>query len=272
MFKPIVADLEQVDEKFRDAYVAQKGEDGKETGRFILAVEQTDGFELVDTSGFRATLDKLRNEVKTHKNELTKFEGIDPVQHKATLEELQQLKEADPNKEADIEKIVTQRTETVKNQMADQLTALKTEAAKREETIAGENTQLRSLLTKTMVTDKALAMATGISIAPDLLAPHIEPFLKLSIEGETATLEIVDENGVPRTGKDFQTPMTVQELIEEISTTERFLPLIKGTENSGSGSQPPAQKLGVLPSKFDQDGDLTARTQAIGQKLKKRAG
>lgn len=269
MLKSVVETIEQVDEKFRDVYVPEKGPEDKETGRYILAVEPYAGYELANTTNLRKALDTERGDAKRYKSELTKYEGIDPTIYKSTVEELQALKDADPANEEHINDLVAKRTESAQQNFAKQIESYKAEAAKREEMSATERAQLKSILNKSLVSEKAYQLAKDISISPELMAPHIEPYLKLSIEGDRASVLVVDENGNPRAGKDFSTPMTTQELIEEISKNPRFAPLVKGSETSGAGGAQPRQDFGAGAKKYDPKASLAERAAAIAARSKK---
>ncbi len=269
VMKPVVESLDSVDEKFRGEYVPEKGPENQETGRFILAVDSQDGYEVVNTSGYRKTLDTLRGEIKEHKNTLSQFEGIDPTTYKETVEELQRFKEADPEKEEHINEQVAQRTEAAQAKMQQQLETFKTEAEKRQNETIAERDKFKGMLTQVSVVEKAHVLAAKVSASPDLLAPHIMPFLKLNTEGKTPVLEVVDANGTPRSGKDFSTPMTTDELLEEISNEPKFSPLIKAPTNSGPGNEPPSKnKFGSLPKPYDPKAPIEERVAAIAARSK----
>lgn len=262
--KAVVDNLDTVDENLKGHYVPEKDKDQKETGRFVLTVDSQEGYEVVNTSGFRKTLDTLRSEVKEHKRTLAGFEGIDPEVYKTMSDELQRLKEADPEKEDHINEEVAKRTEAVQTKMQQQLETFKAEATKQQEAIAGDRDKFRKMLLDVSVTEKALTLASKISPSPELLAPHIEPFLKLNTDGDKPVLEVVDANGTPRSGKDFSTPMSTDELLEEISGEQKFAPLIKAPSKSGPGNEPPSKlNFGPTPPKFETSGSMKSKVAAI---------
>lgn len=237
--KPKVSKLEDVQEQYRDLYEPEMGSDGQPTGEYIVSIAKENGFELANTTGLMNALSAEREQNKQFKSQLSQFEGVDPAKFRSLQEENEQLKALNPN-EQEVDKLVEQRIEPYKAEIGRQLETYKSEASKQLEDREGTIGRLKSQLEKTLVTDLAIKVASQISSAPNLLAPHLEKHIRADLEGDTARSVIVDANGNPRlSSKDINSPMTETEWVEEIKKNPDFAPLIKAEGKPGTNSPQP---------------------------------
>jgi hypothetical protein len=145
--KAFVPKLEEVDEKYRDAYV-----EDKEAGGFILDADDKEWKAKVDE--FRANNRKLFNEKKALEEKMAQYKDVDLEKYekaKEALEKLEQLEEKHLLEEGEVEKVVAKRVETMQ---ADYKKQLDTKSKALEETTAARDAlsnRLASMLIDTEV-------------------------------------------------------------------------------------------------------------------------
>lgn len=271
--RPIVTQLDEVEEAHRSLYEPEMDSDGKPTGNHIVSIVKEGGYELRNTTSLLSALAAEREQNKTLNSQLHKFDGIDPDNVAALTNELAQLKESNPDNKK-IEELVEERVEPYKAEISRQLESYKSEAAKQLEDkdaiIARREKQLR----QNLVSDYANKVAAQVSISPSLIAPHLERQLKADLDGDSARTVIIDASGNPRlSSKDINSPMTESEWVDEIKKNPEFAPLIKGEGNPGTGSPQPSSKpnFNGVPE-FSKAKSLDDKVKAIEAKQAARGG
>lgn len=84
-------------------------------------------------------------------------------------------------------------------------------------------------LTDLTVGNVAQAMAAEISVAPDVILPHISKRLRAEIVDGKAVTKVVDAQGQP-------SALTVDELKQEFLANKSFAPIITASKASGGGA------------------------------------
>lgn len=96
-------------------------------------------------------------------------------------------------------------------------------------------------LTALLVNQKALALATEISITPDLLAPIIAARLAANLDGENATTRVLDASGQP-------SALSIEDLKKEIIANPAYKAIIKAKVPSGGGAGGAGDQGGGAPT------------------------
>lgn len=145
--KALIKTLEEVDEKYRDLYVAADG-------GFVL--------DEVETKDWKKQLDEFRNNniaLKQRQEELLAFaekhKDIDPVKYRdamAALEQLEKLEDSELIKQGKWEDVIKKRTGTMATTYETQIAGLKQARAAAEENAGKYKNQLSDLLVETHVT------------------------------------------------------------------------------------------------------------------------
>ena len=249
MLKAVVEKIEDAPETVRSFYKA------REDGKFVLAVEESDGYALENISGLKSALGKERSTREQLERDVVRFKDIDPDKAREALEKWAEFQAIDPAKEAD--KIANTKFEAARDQLVKSheaaLKPVTDRNAKLEAAVDG--------LTRKQTATLAIAEAKG---AVELLLPHVLKHTKVkeTDDGEFET-EVVDAAGALRFNAKGE-PMTVRELVAEMRGSEAFARAFDGDGQSGSGKQP--DKLGGS-NKADVGGDKAARTAHFAKKF-----
>lgn len=129
--KSVVDALDAVDEAQRGLYV--KGDDGK----FVLDLEGAPrGFvPRTQLDEFRTNNQRLTTELTASRENLTRFDGIDPIKAKELIDTQAQLDRADLLKKGDHETIIKQEVQRAVEPLMAQLTASQATVAEKDATI-----------------------------------------------------------------------------------------------------------------------------------------
>ena len=222
--KLTVEKLEDVEETLRPLYA-------EKDGKFHLGVEG-----LPDTTADKKTIENLRRVEKERGVEIEKWRKLGKSQEDiekafVRLEELEQLT---LEKKGDFESLKAQLVEKQQEQLkkSDKRAA---DAEAKAERIERERDQERL---DNLIKD-AISVAKGRVKA---LMPIVRQFIDTEREGG-AVKYVVKENGVPKLnleGPRQGEPMTIAELIADLSEQEEYAGNFLGTGSSGGGARPPA--------------------------------
>lgn len=249
MLKAVVEKIEDAPETVRSFYKA------RDDGKFVLSVEEADGYALENISGLKSALGKERSTREQLERDVVRFKDIDPDKAREALAKWEEFQAIDPAKEAD--KIADTKFNAAKDQLVKKHGD---EIKTREDRIARLTGAVDGLTRKQQAT-AAIADAKG---AVELLLPHVLSHTKVkeTDAGEFMT-QVVDAAGEVRFNSAGE-PMTVKELVAEMRGSESFSRAFDGDGQSGSGKQP--DKTGGT-QKADFGGDKAARTAAIAKKF-----
>lgn len=253
--KAIIDALDTVAEGLRDSYRAGTKEEGLE-GKFVLSVEGLDGWGLENVSGLKTALGRERTRADNAEKKVQKFGDLDPDTVKTSLDRLTELESIDPKKEAD------------------RLAQVKIDAATRQlvekhnqdmQDITGREGKLRKTVETLMIDNVAIKALEGHKGNVDLLLPHVKSQVRLK-DGEDGVVEVIDREGNVRIGDAQGKPMSVDQLVEEMSKSDKFAQGFAGTGNSGGGAPPNNGGGGGKPA-GNFGGSRSERTAAIASKF-----
>lgn len=233
---PVVEDINQVDENLRGHY--------KQTDQgFVLDVQPTNGYSLENVAALKSALGKERATAQELSRKIGAFASLgdlDPSDISQRLEELEKLKQLDPNKEAD--KLAEAKFKSVQEQMTSkftkELTSSKTEAEK-----------YKNELKKLKVDDaarQAIIAAGGDDTTAMIMMPHVKARLSLQETENGFMTQVLDLNGHPAIADTAGTPMSVQQLVEEMRSEPSWAKVFPGRNRSGGGR--PSDSNGGTPN------------------------
>lgn len=249
--KAILAALDGLDDATKALYV-------EKDGKFVLDVEPADGFSLEDVSGLKTALGKERTRADKAEGLIGKFKDLDPDKARKALDEVEELKKLDPNKEAD--KIANTKFEAAKAQLLEkhngEMQALKDRDSHLTKTIEG-------LLIDAAATS-ALAEAKG---SVELLLPHVRAHTRVKeVDGKFA-VEVVDKDGNAKIADSKGTPMDIKGLVAEMRQSEAFGRAFEGSGQTGTGKTQNTGGNGTGPAKGNFGGTREERTAAIAARF-----
>lgn len=249
--------LKAVVEKLDDAPEAVRSFYQERDGKFVLAVEEADGFSLENVGGLKSALGKERQSRESLEREIVKFKDIDPDRAREALAKWEEFQSIDPAKEAD--KIAHTKFEAAKAQLLKSHEEAIKPLSERNQRLSGAV----DALTRKQQATAAIAEARG---AVELLLPHVLGHTKVKeTDAGEFVVEVVDAAGQTRFGTDGN-PMTVKALVEEMRGNETFARAFDGDGHTGSGKQP--DKKGGTAVKASMGGNRSERQAAIAQRFK----
>jgi hypothetical protein len=248
--RALVTDIESVDEPLRELYVEKEG-------KYVLAVEAVDGYDLQDITGLSRALHSERTRAAQFEDRVKIYEGIDPdaardalarvesfgdldpAKARETMSAYERLAQLDPEKEA--EKIAEIKFKASKEQLVGQFN-------RRESELVGSLTETKSILERRekqiekLVKENAikteLAKRNPLPEAADVLERLISDSVRLrEVNGQYVT-EVVDEQGIPRINH-TGAAVTVADYVAELR--DRKAALFQPDQTRGADLTPPSQ-------------------------------
>lgn len=228
--KGILPTLDGLDEATKALY--KKREDG----RYVLDVEDLVEKDKLDE--FRTNNRELKSKVDSLLAEVEKYKGIDPAKAKEALSKLQQIQEEKLISEGKIEELLTQRTERMKAEFAEQLAAkekLIGDLTSKNKEIATEKDQyiIFSELARE-IDNPDLGFQSGVA---DLLKPQVLKEFAIR-DGKVVA---VKSDGSLLFGKDGN-PKTLKEFLGEVAKDKPFL--VRASNGSGANNNNANQRGG----------------------------
>jgi hypothetical protein len=254
--KAIVDALDGVAEGIRENYRAGTKEEGLE-GKFVLSVEGSDGWGLENVSGLKTALGQERTKAEQAERKVKKFGDLDPDAARAAIEKVAEFETLDPKKEAD--RLAQVKIDAATKQLVEKHNEETRNLKDRESKLRGTV----QTLTIDNVAIKALETHKG---NVHLLLPHVQRQVRLKeADDGSFSQEVVDADGNPRIGDAKGSPMTVDQLVEEMSKSEKFAQGFAGSGNSGTGSTTSNTTTTKTSGNFG--GSRTERAAAIASKF-----
>lgn len=256
--KSIIEKLEDAPENIQSLYRAGTAEENLE-GKFVIDVEPVDGFGVENVSGLKNALSAERGETQKLKGQVKAFEGIDPDKAKEAIAKIEELGTLDPKK--DVDRLVEEKVQAQLKQVNDRHA---TELEARDKKIASRD----GLLRKTLVHDAALKAITAEKGDPELLMPHVLPSIQLELEEDEATgtirpkTKVVGPDGNVRIGDSQGGAMTIDQLVGELKTHDKFSRLFEGSGHAGTGTEPNGQRRGTDRSGEKKVSELSRKDKA----------
>lgn len=194
----------------------------REDGKFILGVDDA---EEAFAPGLTKNRDEILKEKKALEEQLKLMKDVDAEEYvrlKKEAEEAARKRDEEAGNWRNLEKQLLEKHNT--------------ELGKRDQRIE----KLGKALNKELVESKAaqaIAKAKGV---PTLLLPHVSRSIKVVENEQTGdfTPTVIDPvTGQTRIGDTKGTPMTIEQLVEEMRTQDVYSRAFEATGAGGSGSQ-----------------------------------
>jgi len=210
--------------------------DGPLKGRFLLKVDEVDGYALEDVKGLKSTVGAVR----TEKEKLdAKLREVSTAAEAATAR-IKELEAIDPESEAD--RLAAQRVESTVNQM-------KTRHS--EDLVAkdAEIDKLRGGLQHALIRSEAVTAITQQKGSVPLLLNALMAECQLKTRETTDGVEyyavVLDDAKNPRIGDAQGNTMTIAQRVTEMKSKEDYARAFDGTPAAGAGR--PTQTGVVTP-------------------------
>lgn len=174
-----------------------------------------------EVSGLRTKNTELLSNIRTLKDKILPFDGIDAT---AAREALELRAKSDEDRQKASGKFDELRTTLEAGH--------KKIIAERDDTIAKKTSKIHQLV-GTNVALKSIEKLEGSST---LLMPHVERYLRVIEDEGDYVARIVDDKGKERMGPKGD-PLTVDEYVTELSAKDEFLAAFKAPAAGGSGKK-----------------------------------
>ena len=226
MLKPFVSEeqFKALPAHFQAEYA--KGQDG----RYVLAVEQVDGWALENVQGLRSALSSERTTAATLKQQIEAFKDLDPVAARAALQKLAELGDISKLKGEDK---VNAQIAAVKGELE---TKLRTETESRDGRIKHLTAEINRMLVESAA--RSALQTAGVTDSIDLLLPHVMSSLRAVEENNRFVTRVVDQAGNVRiTGQSGKTdPMDATEFVGLMRDDKRFKVAFPAPTKGGTGA------------------------------------
>lgn len=244
MPKAVVEDIESVDESLRPYYK----EDG---GRYVLDVEPVEirgengsssYYALEDVHGLRTAVQRERANARKYQEQAGKYGDLDPETARAALDELETLRSESGDLQSKAQQLAESKVEQMSKKHQSEL-----------QKVSSRADAYRNQLENVMI-DQALASAIrsqgGDEGTVELLMPHMRRAVKLHEDGERFVAEVIDPStGQQRIGDSMGSPMSLEQLVSEYKSNDRYAIAFPGTGKSGGGTPSSGKRGGGLPAK-----------------------
>jgi hypothetical protein len=197
-----------------------------EDGRWLLKVDPVDGFGLEDVSGLKTSLSKERNAARELASKLKAFDGLNAEDARSALEKAAEMDSWTPQ-------------DKVAEQIARREKQLLSKHHKEIEEREGTLSHLRGQLEANLVEAAAVSALMKHKGNVELLLPHVKSSTRVEQDSNgNFVARVVDRDGHARismkTGS--QDPMSIEELVEGMKTSDTFAPAFAGSGATGSGA------------------------------------
>jgi hypothetical protein len=214
-----------------------------------LYVER-DGAFVLDAEGVvdKAKADEMRNhnielrrQIESH---ATRFEGIDPDEHRRLVEEKRKLElQAQGHKPEEIDKLVTDRLKTLKADWDKQFSA-----------VTAERDSLTTRLTAIQIDQGVITAATRRGLRPSAI-PDITSRARSVFKLVNGAPQAFEADGKSvRYGRDGITPMTLEEWVDaQVSDAPHLFEANAGGGAAGNGSGAAGASARAIKNPFRRD-------------------
>lgn len=229
-FKPQVDSLDNVPENFRVFY--EEGDNG-----FALRDDPSVKTAVASITGLGKSLKAARGERDNLKGQAVDLSPLS--EYGATPEEIAEGIQAKLQESAKGKKTQEDFLRQVEKVKAD----LGAEYGQKIEAEQTRAEALKNQLHSILVTGEARsALAEAGAIDADLALPFLAQQVKVAEEDGKFQVMVVDQAGDPRYSGTTGAPMSVRELVGEMKGQEKFGPLFKSDQRSGSGAPANGQR------------------------------
>lgn len=230
MLKSVLETIEGLPPELVEHYV-------EKDGKHFLAIESIDGLELSNVAGLKSTLGKQKEEVKRLKTQLGTFDDLDPIKAREALGKMDEIANWTPDQKAvEIQEAFEAKvTAKLEKDRLGQLAKFEEEQGK----LNTRNKLLEKELYDTKINMTALKAIRDAGGEPELLMHKVTSSMQIREDNGKFEVVILDPTGAPRiTPKpgEYETPMTVDEYVQELKAMEVLAPAFKGSGATGSGA------------------------------------
>jgi len=255
-FQRSVESIDKVPQDFQGLYV-----EAEDSGGFILRTDDPAVTSAVAAiTGLNKSLKAARGEVKNLKGQRVDLSPLS--EYGESPEEIaERFKEqlADAAKGKKTQEDFQRQVEKIKADLGSEYGQKIEAEQQRSEALKG---QLHGIL----VTGEAKsALAEAGSIDADLALPFLTQQVKVAEEDGKFQVMVVDQAGDPRYSGITGAPMSVKELVQEMKGQEKFGPLFKSDQRSGSGAPAEGRRRTGQPKGDMSSTDKIAAGLAKGQ-------
>lgn len=174
-----------------------------------------------EESGLISKRDELLGKVNKYKDDLARFDGVDPAKYKEALAKLEEIGDAESMKNGDIE--------AIRQKLLDQF-------AEKEKTYQDQASALRSQLENILIEGEAVKAISEHGGNSKLLLPLIKQRIKAVDKDGKLMVEVFGEDGVQAIDNDGK-PLSIGGLVESMKVDETFAGAFASSGLSGGGSQ-----------------------------------
>jgi hypothetical protein len=174
-----------------------------------------------ETAGLKANQAELLKESKAAKAALKNYEGVDASEYKTLKDAAAEAERKRLQGEGDFKALEKQ----ILDRHAKEIDAER-EISKR----------YKGSLEEYLIDSEAIRTLAKYSDSPELLLPHVKSQMKVIEQDGKFRAVVVDATGNVRIGKQGTTPLSLDELATEMSTSKTFAPAFRGTGSSGGGA------------------------------------
>ena len=214
--------IEGMDESVASLY--EKGDDGK----YYLGLDGYDHEAPTKVKEFRENNIQLQKKLKEFED---KYNGIDLDKYKELQEKEQQMREKKLLEEGDIDKLVDEKTERMRQDYEGRVERLETNNKELQEKSEKSQKRLKEVLIDSEITKAVLSISQPRQNAMQLILNLGRDTWDLNDDGEPVPMK----GGKLLYGKDGKTLMTFEEWVETVTIDRPFLfETVRGAETKGS--------------------------------------
>lgn len=195
-------------------------------GQFVFTIDGANKAHVsLNAQALTKALDRERDNVKTLQGKVSAIpEDFDMERAREALAKYEEMSKWTPDQK-----------------VQEQIEAAKRELAKVHQTelekLGNKSSKYRSQLEEQLVRNAAVSAITKHKGNSTLLLPHVTSQARM-VEGADGKfhVEVVGSDGVARSGASDGSPMTIEQLVSEMTTSEDFQTAFGGNGASGSGA------------------------------------
>ena len=220
-----VESIEEVDEKFREAYVES------DKGGFILDIEGVDNVDHLRNAYEKVKEDKkqLAKRAKEAENQLKALEGIDPEQYRELVDLKERIELEKLESEGEYKKALQTTEEKYKTTLSkerDKYTSLLNEATEKQQTLMQQLEQVQLVEKGKTAMIKSGVLAEDVDDVWSLTSKYFQL-------GEDAKPVVLDDDGNP-------TSLTIDEFYDNVYKERK--PKFYASKRKGGGGSPTGNK------------------------------
>lgn len=185
-----------------------------------------------EVAGLKQNRDKVLADLKKAKEDLAGYSGIDPTKYAELVKAHEDAERAALEGKG--------QWQVLEQQLKDQNAQREKQLVdKHQKEIDDRESRIKSLsdaLEAKLVDAEAIAALSKHTKAVNLLMPHVKSRIKVVDEDGKFVARVIDEKGNPRIGDAQGTPMTIEQLVEEMKASDDYLRAFDANTAGGGGA------------------------------------